>query len=83
MSLRKVKIGSEMKYEAIIFDMDGTITNSEGLWVKATDQFFEVLDIRLSCQEREAFYNEFAGVSIQQVTVALKQKYALDKSPSN
>lgn len=68
-----------MNYKAIIFDMDGTITNSENLWDKATQVFLEAQKIELSPHEKETFYKHFAGFSLLDATTYLKVNFNLQQ----
>jgi len=69
-----------MKYQAIIFDMDGTITDSEQLWDKATDAFLANHAIVLSNEEKVQVYSQLQGISLRNSTTYLKATFCLSES---
>lgn len=68
-----------MKYQAIIFDLDGTISDSMRLWDKATDMFLENHHIHLSKEEKAILDSELCGVSHDDCTLYIKNKYHLSE----
>ncbi len=69
-----------MKYQAIIFDLDGTISDSMQLWDKATHLFLLNHNIHLSQEEKEHLDRELRGVSHDDATLRVKTKYCLPQS---
>lgn len=59
------------KYDAIIFDMDGTVLQSEGLFTKAELMLLEDYGIRASSSDLD----EFRGVSPNQFYNDLKKRF--------
>ena len=64
-----------MKYKAIIFDMDGTITNTEPILLKASKQLITQRGIILTDDDERYFYQQLKGLAlgascqlIQQIT---------------
>ncbi len=60
--------------------MDGTITNSEGLWDKATDLFLKSHQVHLSDEEKAKFYSQFQGISLIDSTTQIKSVFRLNGS---
>jgi HAD superfamily hydrolase (TIGR01509 family) len=69
-----------MKYQAIIFDMDGTITDSERLWAKATDSFLKNYNIVLGHEERTQLGNLLQGTSLLDATIYMKTTFSIQES---
>lgn len=55
-----------MKYKAIIFDMDGTIVDSEHIWKKATMVIIERRGITMTPAMREELSCKLSGLSIHE-----------------
>ncbi|MBS0634970.1 MAG: HAD family phosphatase [Verrucomicrobia bacterium] len=72
-----------MKYQAIIFDMDGTITDSERLWDKATDSLLSKHNVSLSHEERALFGSNLQGTSLLDATIYMKKAFSLSESVEN
>ncbi len=69
-----------MKYQAIIFDMDGTITDSEWLWDKATDSLLKNHSIILDAQDRMQLGSLLQGTSLSDATIYMKTTFNLSQS---
>lgn len=69
-----------MKYQAIIFDLDGTISDSMQLWDKATDLFLLNHNIHLSQDEKDRLDIELYGVSHDDATLYVKTQYNLPET---
>lgn len=65
-------------FQAVIFDMDGVIVDSEPAHYKADSALFEKLGIQLSSTERELFL----GVSSEWMWNYILSKYSLKHSKS-
>ncbi len=62
-----------MKYKAIIFDMDGTIIDSEPIWQRAVKELLARRGIQLSKTQEQAFQLKTAGLSLFQTCQLLKE----------
>lgn len=62
-----------MKYRAIIFDMDGTIVNTEHLWHKATATLIAKRGIALSAQDQQTLHQQLSGLDVYQSCAVIKQ----------
>lgn len=62
--------------EAVIFDMDGVIINSEPLHYEANQKLFDKLGFSLPINE----YSNYIGISTEKMWEDLKNKYELDES---
>jgi HAD superfamily hydrolase (TIGR01509 family) len=65
-----------MKLEGVIFDMDGTLVDSEPNWWVADGRFVE----RFGGTYDEAFRNECVGLGSQNFVVLIKEKFGLTQS---
>ncbi len=64
------------KLEAVIFDMDGVIIDSEPIHYKVNQKLYDELEIEVSEEE----YNNFVGISNSDHWKYLKEKYKLNES---
>lgn len=64
------------KLEAVIFDMDGVIIDSEPIHYKVNQKLYDELEIEVSKEE----YNNFVGISNSDHWKHLKEKYNLTES---
>ncbi len=62
-----------MKYQAIIFDMDGTIIDSEPIWQHAIQELLARRGIQLNKKQQQAFQLKTAGLSLFQTCQLLKE----------
>lgn len=62
-----------MKFRAIIFDMDGTIVNTEHLWHKATATLIAKRGITLSFEAQQALHQRLSGLDVFQSCSLIKQ----------
>ncbi len=67
-----------MKYKAIIFDMDGTIIDSEIIWQKATKQLIKQKNVPLSNAQKDELTEQLAGLALQNSCFLIKQIMKLD-----
>jgi len=65
-----------MKLEGVIFDMDGTLVDSEPLWWESDRKFVE----RFGGSYDEAFRNECVGMGSKNFVLLIKEKFALTQS---
>lgn len=67
-----------MKYKSIIFDLDGTIIDTNHIWNKATCDLVTSRGITLTPEIQEELSRELKGVVIHQSCSILKSKFYLD-----
>ncbi len=61
-----------MKYKAIIFDMDGTIVDTEKLWAQARHQVIANRNYKLSSDEYNTLEHRLAGLGLPQSCQVIK-----------
>ncbi len=66
-----------MKYKALIFDMDGTIINSEHIWKQATRDLIESKGINLSDEEHNLLNQQLKGLAIRGSCSIIKAEHNL------
>lgn len=69
-----------MKFKAIIFDLDGTIIDTENAWRRATDELIENRGIILSESEKHALHAMFNGYALKECCAILKNEFKLVES---
>jgi len=69
-----------MKYKAIIFDMDGTITDTEELWLQAFKKMLARRNVSLSESDQEALLDKITGMGLEEKCIALKEGAGLTDS---
>lgn len=67
-----------MKYTAVIFDMDGTIINSEHVWSKATRSLLQSRSIDVTPELQDYFKRRLHGVDIRTSCSIIKDHMGLD-----
>ncbi len=68
------------KYNAIIFDMDGTITDTEFLWKQATLMLIERRGITLSANEHTNLHKKLSGMGLRGTCQIIKSTFKLSDS---
>ena len=68
------------KIKAIIFDMDGTIINTEHLWQKVNEAMFLKRGIILNQEELNEFFFKFSGVGLEKTISIVKEHFNLEDS---
>ncbi len=66
-----------MKFKAIIFDMDGTIIDTENIWRKATHHVITSKGITLTPHLEERLARELCGVALHKSCAVLKEMFDL------
>ncbi len=69
-----------MKYKAIIFDMDGTIIDTEQIWEKALKQMLTRRAITVTEKEQEVL-DGFVGRALIECAHVMKELFNLDEHP--
>lgn len=67
-----------MKYKAIIFDMDGTIVDTEGIWKQATRQVLKNRGIEYTKEHEAEFGPQLAGGGMKQGCMIIKIAFNLE-----
>jgi len=67
-----------MKYRAIIFDLDGTIVDTEALWHKATDKLIETRHITLTLEKRQELHALITGSTTRRACALIKEMCNLE-----
>lgn len=68
-----------MKYKAIIFDMDGTIIDTEHVWYAATNAVLEKRTVELSQQESDEVFSALIGAGLSESSALLKKASVLKR----
>ena len=69
-----------MKYKAIIFDMDGTVVQSENFWIESTKKLLARRNIILSEQKLSYIKSHFIGLGLLGSCTFLKDHFKLADS---
>jgi len=67
-----------MKYKAIIFDMDGTIIDTEHIWYKATQVLLAKRGITLTPEIEEELGKKLSGMAMTECCRIIKEYFNLD-----
>jgi len=70
-----------MKYSAVIFDLDGTILDSEDMWRKATLCALESRGIVLDKETATKCKRQLRGLGLTEFAKFLKEKFNLKETP--
>lgn len=65
--------GDTMKYKAIIFDMDGTITNTEKIWEEATIRLLQRRGIAYEGELKQRLSYRIAGLATHRACGVIKE----------
>lgn len=66
-----------MKFKAIIFDLDGTIIDTNHIWTQATHHLITSKGIDLTHEDKHDLSKELKGIAIPHSCAFLKEKYNL------
>lgn len=69
-----------MKYKSVIFDLDGTIIDTNHIWNKATYDLVTSRGVELTPEIKEELSQELKGVVIHNSCAILKNKFELEHS---
>lgn len=67
-----------MRFKAIIFDMDGTIIDTEHVWKQAINEFFKNRDIELSDTQNKELHERIYGLGLMQSCAVIKEIANID-----
>lgn len=67
-----------MKYKAIIFDMDGTIIDSEAIWNKATNHIIELCGATYTQELADELHSKIAGLALKESCRIIKEIITTD-----
>lgn len=67
-----------MKYKAIIFDMDGTIIDTERIWKEASKQLIAHRNIKLTAEEECELEKELCGRALPDSCLIIKNRMHLE-----
>jgi HAD superfamily hydrolase (TIGR01509 family) len=68
------------KFKAIIFDMDGTIIQTEHVWGRVTSDFLIDHGVRNLTEDDKKFLENLAGVDLRKASHLVKERFNLEKS---
>lgn len=69
--------GKRMKYAAVIFDMDGTIVDTENIWIEATKQVIVHYGIEYTQDIHTHIRAQVQGMAMHETCLLLKQQFSL------
>ena len=69
------------KLKAVIFDMDGTIIQTDHIWSQATRDFLREANVRAFTPHDRQFLEGMSGMSIYAASKAVKQHFGLPHQP--
>lgn len=69
-----------MKFQAVIFDLDGTISDSAALWRKATLDLLTSRDTPITEKKVVELSNRLSGIGLGNFCSTIKQEFGLKKS---
>lgn len=61
-----------MKYKAIIFDLDGTITDTEHIWFQASKKLIENRGVNLNPEIERQLFNNIRGLALHKSCLQIK-----------
>ncbi len=68
------------KIKAVIFDLDGTILNTEHIWTDATEQYLTSLNINIHEEETQKLLLSFSGCHLRDTATQLKERFSIPDS---
>lgn len=66
-----------MKYAAIIFDMDGTIVDTENIWIEATKQLIQHHGIEYTDTTHEKIRSQIQGMAMHNACHLIKHTFSI------
>jgi len=72
-----------MKFQGLIFDLDGTIIDTADIWKKATRELIESYGVKVTDEMSEELERQLCGINIQTSCTILKKEFSLNNSVEN
>lgn len=69
-----------MKFKAVIFDMDGTIIDTEDIWRHATKELLEARAIPFTPEIEAELKGQFQGMSLPKACAIMKERFTFIES---
>lgn len=69
-----------MAIKAVIFDMDGTIINTEPVWLSAAENLLKKRSISLDTQEQAKLQNALHGAGLYNISTYIKETFDLPET---
>ena len=65
------------KFKAIIFDMDGTVIDTERIWFSITHQVLNQHGVLYQPEEHNPFFESLSGIGLLEAVIALKDYFKI------
>src|SRR5438552_4165576 len=72
-----------MKYKALIFDMDGTIIDTNDIWDLATKKIFQKKGFSLTPEQEQQLLSQFTGLALHECCRIIKETVKCNDSIEN
>ena len=69
--------GKRMKYAAVIFDMDGTIVDTENIWIEATKQLIINCGVEYTHEVHTSIRSNIQGMAMHEACFLIKETLSL------